>query len=1041
MKSEQWQQIKQIFGAAFDLSLEERPTFLAEACQGDEDLRREVEALLDSFDSEYLEQPAVGEVAEQVIGESQLAVGQAISHYKILQKLGAGGMGEVFLAEDTRLHRQVAIKFLSPLFVSDLQAEKRLMREAQAAAVLDHPNICTIHEVVEADGYLFIVMPYLEGETLAEKLTRGSLPVNRAVGIAIQIADALTEAHAHGIIHRDIKPANVIINQRGQVKVLDFSLAKSVLAEKESESQKDLSQPGQIFGTVAYMSPEQARGLPLDARSDLWSLGVVLHEMLTGKQPFAGETTSDILAAILKTDAAPIRQASREISPKLERISQKLLCKNRAERYQTARELLFDLKNLRSDRAEDVKSDTFDAAVKTDLITTQKQKFSTDEQTAIAVTEEKKAGQTQSSAFSFRWLWPLATIAFLLLGFAAFAWWQKAGQIGTDLSSMRPKTLVSWNTEAGEGERSARFSPSGMMIAYSLMKNGQRNIWTKQVPDGKPNQITDGKWSYRSPIWSPDGERIACLSERDGQAAIWALPFSGGELKLIKDLGGEYISLKQWSKDGATLYYQASQNLFALEIASGKIRQLTNFDLDNPAQFISVSPAADRIVYSSETDERLHLFVMPIGGGQPVQLTADETDDEHPVWLPDGQRIIYNCKRDGILQTCLAYLNARRTEQININISDTLISDVSADGDKILFFHSREECDLWRANLVEKKEAQLTSDYGIEIWSDAAPDGKNVVFQAATEAKHLHEAAIVIRSTEDDRQIKIASGGFVPTFSPDGGRVAFLRFAGDQINLWTVSAIGADEKRLTTDDIWFDGFNLAPYNLTQIADYSWSPDGQALIYSAKKSGSSNIWKTAADGSGVSQQISRNADPNLRLISPLFSPDGRRVAFVSNYIKTLPDQKNVWKIQMTGEKTEVIFSSESLLKLIGWAQTGGDLIVAMREGGGNQTKPVRVRLLQISVDGVRQSEIATIESAYFNNLRLSPDKQKIAVATRQNGKDSLRVVSRANGQISQITENADPNVYLSEIVWSPDSKTIFYSKQSEVGLLSMIENFK
>ena len=1035
--NEQWQQIKQIFGAALDLSLEERPAFLAKTCQGDEDLRREVEVLLDSFDSDYMEQPAIGEVAEQIVGGSQLAVGQAIAHYKILQKLGAGGMGEVYLAEDTRLYRQVAIKVLSPISVTDIQAEKRLMREAQAAAVLDHPNICAIHEVGDADGNLFIVMQYVKGETLSEKLRRGRLPINQAVGIAIQIADALTEAHAHGIIHRDIKPSNVIINGRGQAKVLDFSLAKNTLLEKETESQKVLSQPGLIFGTIAYMSPEQARGLTLDARSDLWSLGVVLYEMLTGKQPFAGETTSDIIAAILKTEAVPIHPANREIAPELERITQKLLSKTRAQRYQRARELLFDLKNLRHNSAEDVESDVFDAAVDTDLTTTQRQKFSTDGQTTIGVTDKEKPEQTQSFAFSPGWLSSLAAIIFLLIGFASWTWWQRAKQTDTKLSSMRPTMLVSWTSEAGEGESGARFSPNGTMIAYSLMKNGQRNIWTKQIPDGKPNPVTDGKGSYRSPIWSPDGQRIAFVSDRDNRTGIWAIPFSGGGLKLIKPLNNARVSLKQWSKDGATIYYQSDNNLFALDIASGQISQLTNFDSSNSAQFLSVSPDDDRIAYSSDTNGRLHIFIIPIGGGQPVQITNDEaSNDEFPVWLPDGKRIIYNCKHDGIFQTCIAYLDEHRTEQINLGVSDTIVSDISSDGGKILFSQSREECDLWQVNLEEKKETQLTSDFGIEIWSDVSPDGKSVVFQAATEEKHLHEGSIMVRSTENDQQIKIASNGFNPTFSPDGDKVAFLRFSGNQINLWTVSKIGADEKQLTTDDVWFDGFDMLPYNRAQIKDYSWSPDSGNLIYCSKKSGSWNVWKVASDGSGEPQQIEHNTDPNLKLVSPLWSPDGKRVVSVSNNI-----EKNIWNIQATnGEKRDIIFSSLSVLKLIGWTQSG-NLIIAMREGGEYLTKPAGIRLLQISADGNRRSEIAEIESAYFDNLRLSPDGQKIAVATHEDGKDNIQIVSGADGQISKITENTDPNIYFSDIAWSPDGKTIFYSKQHKVSLISMIDNFK
>jgi len=277
---------------------------------------------------------------------------QNISHYRIISKLGAGGMGEVYLADDTQLGRKVAIKFLPAELAADATAKKRLTREAKAAATLDHPNICAIHEVGEEDSRTFIVMQYVEGGTLAAHLGRRSLELQESLAIAIQIAEALSEAHSRGIIHRDVKPQNIMITSRGQVKVMDFGLAKSVTAEmsteSEAETQSLLTEPGTILGTVPYMSPEQVRGEQLDARSDNFSFGTVMYEMVSGHHPFAAENPAGTIAAILTREPPLLARYLREMPAELERIVTKALHKNREERYQGMKDMALDLKSLES---------------------------------------------------------------------------------------------------------------------------------------------------------------------------------------------------------------------------------------------------------------------------------------------------------------------------------------------------------------------------------------------------------------------------------------------------------------------------------------------------------------------------------------------------------------------------------------------------------------------------------------------------------------------------------------------------------------------
>jgi serine/threonine-protein kinase len=356
MNPERWRQIDQLLEAALDRQPDERPAFLAVACAGDQTLRQEVESLLRSAEAaeSFIEEPVVALAAEVIVERQVMALaGRRISHYKILSRLGAGGMGEVYLAEDLKLARKVAIKFLPPALMADEEARSRLLREARAAAALDHPNICMIYEVGDEDGRSFIVMQYIEGETLAARIKRERLELGEALTIALQVAEALQEAHQHGIIHRDIKPQNLMLAPRGQVKVLDFGLAKvvrgRVMASEDADTSSLMSTPGTILGTVPYMSPEQVRGERLDVRSDIFSFGTTLYEMVSGRRPFEAKSAAEIISAILTREAAPLEQASAP--EELGQIVRRCLEKDPERRYQTMREALIDLENARRETA------------------------------------------------------------------------------------------------------------------------------------------------------------------------------------------------------------------------------------------------------------------------------------------------------------------------------------------------------------------------------------------------------------------------------------------------------------------------------------------------------------------------------------------------------------------------------------------------------------------------------------------------------------------------------------------------------------------
>ena len=369
MKPERWQQVEKLYHSALEKEVSERSAYLAEACAGDEGLRREVESLLAHEDSaqNFIESPALDVAAKLLANEQDSTVpGQTINQYKIISPLGAGGMGEVFLAEDTRLERRVALKFLPDLLTQDQGHMRRFEQEARAVAALSHPNVCMIHEVVETSaGRHCIVMEYVDGVTLRERIADGRMNVGEALDAAIQTASALSAAHATGIVHRDIKPENIMIRRDGYLKVLDFGVAKLTqrdgsLADEDATTKMLVNtSPGILVGTVAYMSPEQARGLPVDARTDIWSLGVVLYETLTGRRPFEGATLTDVIISIAERTPAPLSRHKPEAPTELERIVNKSLAKDRNARYQTADDLLVDLKNLQHELAVGAEVDRY----------------------------------------------------------------------------------------------------------------------------------------------------------------------------------------------------------------------------------------------------------------------------------------------------------------------------------------------------------------------------------------------------------------------------------------------------------------------------------------------------------------------------------------------------------------------------------------------------------------------------------------------------------------------------------------------------------
>jgi len=523
--------------------------------------------------------------------------GQQIGHYKIRSAIGAGGMGEIYLAQDTRLERRVALKILPEKFTADSDRLNRFVREAKSASALNHPNIITIYEIGEIDGTNFIATEFIEGETLRDRLMGGKMPLDELLSIAVQTSEALAAAHAAGIIHRDIKPENIMIRRDGYVKVLDFGLAKltekqNPISDLEAETRKlALTMPGMVMGTAAYMSPEQTRGLAdIDARTDIWSLGVVLYEMLTGHVPFAGETVSDVIASILKTDAPHLSKCIADCPAELERIITKTLQKNREERYQVTKDLALDLKSLRKE---------LEFSAEFDRITYGGEKN---------LTSEMPKQPTTVAENGKRFSLNNALLVLLLVGLLFGGGWWFFGKNGKqsetlEAASLKTVEIVNWSSSPGEFYSAGTFSPDGKMIAFTSTKTGTKNIWIKQTTSGEAIQITKDEFKNESPIWSPDGDRLAFFSTRGKQIGIWQMPVFGGSPKLIVAVEDGSSLLRFWSKKDL-IYYESNSNIFAIDVNSGQTKQITDFDSKAVnARSISLSPDEQQITYTTVDGE------------------------------------------------------------------------------------------------------------------------------------------------------------------------------------------------------------------------------------------------------------------------------------------------------------------------------------------------------------------------------------------------------------------------------------------------------
>jgi serine/threonine protein kinase/Tol biopolymer transport system component len=776
-------------------------------------------------------------------------IGQTLGHYRIESKLGEGGMGVVYRAFDIHLERLVAVKVLRPEAQISLERKRRFVQEARSASALNHPNIITIYDIDTAEGADFIAMEYVAGKTLDRLIPRTGMGLSEILKCSIQIASALTRAHAAGIIHRDIKPANVMVAADGHVKVLDFGLAKLTEQIAGDESAPTVAmgenlrtEEGTIVGTTAYMSPEQAEGKKLDCRSDIFSFGSVLYEMSTGRRPFRGETRMSTLAAILNTEPPSVHEVVTDTPRDLEKIIARCLRKNPDRRFQHMDDVKVALEELK---------------------------------------EESESGKLEAATPSVRLYVKgsprLATGALAIVVLLACAgWWFTRTR--TPVPAKTP-TLVRLTSDSGLTTDPA-LSPDGKLLAYASDRNGEGNldIWVQQVSGGEAIRLTSDAADDSEPVFSPDGGKIAFRSEREG-GGIYIMSALGGEARRIARQGHR----PRFSPDGAQIAYTvgeqhptAAGKSFIVASEGGQPRQI------QPGFFQVIAP-----IWSA--DSRYLLFVgrrepqqagdydwwvTPLDGGNPVKTGAIGVFRRHrltlPVlpslWWPETNRIIFSAGSGDTVNLWHLGISSKTwqvaEEPRQLTFGTGLEVQPSLAGGRIAFSVLSENTNVWslpvdtNGGKVLGEIGRLTESAARDLGPSLATDGTKLAFVRGS----LGQGNLWLKDLPNGKERLLVTTAGNAQISPDGSKVAYVKFEKQKSMYYVVSSKGGEAERVCEDCQTLNG---------------WSQDGKSILY---ESLGAHAIVLADVASGKKTEILKH--PKYGLSRGRFSPDDRWISFHS-----------------------------------------------------------------------------------------------------------------------------------------------------------------
>jgi serine/threonine protein kinase/sugar lactone lactonase YvrE len=784
-------------------------------------------------------------------------IGRTLSHYKILQKLGSGGMGDVYLAEDSDLGRQIALKVLPSDLAESEERRSRFKREAKAVAALNHPHIVTVHSVEEAEGVHFITMELVRGKTLSELIPRKGLSLAKFFEIAIPLTDAVTAAHEKGVLHRDLKPDNLMLSDEGRLKILDFGLAKlkpeagvSGITELPTNAR---TEEGRIVGTVAYMSPEQAEGKTLDSRSDIFSLGIVLYEMATGERPFRGETTAFVLSSILKDTPKSVTEINPALPSLLGRILRRCLVKDPEHRYQTAKDLRNELQELK---------------------------------------RELDSGELQESV-PFRksptsGMWILAVTGLLAVAVVLYLLRrspQKASQ---------PATKFTQLTSVGGVESFPSLSPDGNTIVYATAASGDDDIYLQRVGGQKAINLTeDSPVDDTQPAFSPDGTRIAFRSERDG-GGIFVMGATGESAKRVLDAGFN----PAWSPDGETLVVSTVGvessgrgpdvgELRVVRVHTGEARAV---DVNGDAVQPQWSPHGHRIAfwsYSHSERNYRDIWTVAAEGGKIVPVTRDEHVDWNPVWSPDGEYLYFCSSRAGTMSLWRAAIDeetgiVRGAPELVTSSPAARMGQITIarDGRHIAYQADLSTWNVHKVSFDPDSEAvvgepvAITSGSRWAVYPNVSPDDQWVAFTFDHGGGHSDIAVVRtdgtgLRQLTDERHFSHNS----PRWSPDGAQLVFYSARSGNMELWSIHSDGSGLRQLTETP-----------NRTFVP--VWSPDGKRIVYYSND-GDSYIFQADVPWKAQSpEKLPRPPQGPFQAHS--WSPDGERLA------GAVEDESGVWR---------------------------------------------------------------------------------------------------------------------------------------------------